>query len=108
MYRVYKQIGKRAISVLCALSLLLAASVHRSAEAAPYIYDPDLAAYLALGGSLTDLCRSGETGDGGVAHGDCPACILAKSLALAPAFIAPMKAATVSIARTVPPSIQMT
>lgn len=42
--------------------------------------DPAVAAFLQAGGSLAELCLTGD-GDGPGPHGDCPACTLAKTLA---------------------------
>jgi hypothetical protein len=77
------------LAALCALALVLVAFAHRPVEAAPRLADPQSAAYLALGGSLADLCTSGEDGQNHAAHADCPACTLVKSMALAPACSGP-------------------
>lgn len=71
------------VAVLCALSLVFVALAHRPLSAGPRAADPMMAEYLANGGLLADLCRAGGTGDGGMAQPDCPACTLAKGLALA-------------------------
>jgi hypothetical protein len=76
--------------VLCALALMLVAFAHHPAEAAPRLSDSQSAAYLALGGSLADLCTAGADDQDRAAHADCPACTLVKSMALAPACLAPM------------------
>jgi hypothetical protein len=81
--------------VLCALALMLVAFAHRPLEtdprlSDPRLSDPQIAAYLALGGSLADLCISGDDTQDHAAHADCPACTIAKSMALAPACLAPM------------------
>ena len=83
-------IWNRAVSVLCALALMLVAFAHRPVENDPRLSDPQIAAYLALGGSLADLCISGDDTEDHATHADCPACTIAKSMALAPACLAPM------------------
>lgn len=46
--------------------------------------DPLLAAYVQTGGSLDDLCRTGDPRDGDPAQGQhCPLCLPAPSFALA-------------------------
>ena len=80
----------RAVSVLCALALMLVAFAHRPLETDPRLSDPQIAAYLALGGSLADLCISGDDTQDHAAHADCPACTIAKTMALAPACSTPM------------------
>lgn len=82
-----------AVSVLCALALSLVAFAHRPATADTRLSDPEITAYLALGGSLTELCLSGEAGEDGAGHTECPACTLAKSMALAPTPIGPCRVA---------------
>jgi hypothetical protein len=79
----------RAVSVLCALALVLLSSAHRPVTAASSASDPAVAAYLALGGSLDDLCLSGGADGHGASHDDCPACTLAKSMAPGPALRGP-------------------
>jgi hypothetical protein len=81
--------GSRAVSVLCALALTLFAVADRPVAADPRLADPQTAAYLALGGSLADLCLSTDAGGDGAAHADCPACTLAKGMALAPSCPGP-------------------
>ena len=90
MGRLRLTLWNHAVSVLCALALLLVAFGHRPAETGPRLSDPQIAAYLALGGSLAELCITGDDGQEHPAHADCPACTIAKSLALAPACLAPM------------------
>ena len=80
-----------AISVLCALALSLVAFAHRPATADTRLFDPEITAYLTFGGSLAELCLSGEAGEDGAGHAECPACTLAKSMALAPAPIGPCR-----------------
>jgi hypothetical protein len=89
MGRLQATIWKRAVSVLCALALVLVAFGHRPVEADPRLSDPQIAAYLALGGSLGDLCISGDDGQDHASHTDCPACTIAKSMALARVCSAP-------------------
>ena len=90
MGRLQVIIWKQAMSVLCALALMLVAFAHRPLETDLRLSDPQIAAYLATGGSLADLCISGDDGQDHVAHADCPACTIAKSMALAPACLAPV------------------
>ncbi len=82
-------VGKRLVAVLCALVLLLVTVVHRPVVADPN-HDSGLAAFLALGGSLHDLCLNGDVEGGGDDPGrhDCPACTLAKIAALLPTVAA--------------------
>ncbi|MCT4332749.1 hypothetical protein MU516_07690 [Paracoccus sp. YLB-12] len=89
MGRLQVMIWNRAVSVLCALALVLVAFGHRPVETDPRLSDPQIAAYLALGGSLADLCLSGDDGQDHAAHADCPACTIAKSMALVLACFAP-------------------
>lgn len=76
------------MSVLCALALILVGLAHRPVGTDPRLSDPQIASYLALGGSLADLCLSGDEGHDSAAHADCPACTIAKGMALAPACAA--------------------
>jgi hypothetical protein len=76
--------------VLCALALMFVAYAHRPVENDPRLSDPQIAAYLALGGSLADLCISDDGTEDHAAHAECPACTIVKSMALAPACPAPM------------------
>jgi hypothetical protein len=78
-------IGRRAVSALCALALVLVTFAHRPAPADQPRPEPQLALWLALGGPLDDLCRSGDRGKDAAAHPECPACIIAKSIAAGPA-----------------------
>ncbi len=89
MGRLQVMIWKRAVSVLCAVALVLVAFGHRPVETDPRVSDPQIAAYLALGGSLADLCLSGDDEQDHAAYADCPACTIAKSMALAQACLAP-------------------
>lgn len=90
MGRSRLKIWNRAVSVLCALALMFVAFAHRPVENDPRLSDPQIAAYLALGGSFADLCISGDDTQDHAAHADCPACTIAKTMALAPACPAPM------------------
>lgn len=90
MGRLRLTFWNQAVSVLCALALMLVAFAHRHLATDPRLSDPQIAAYLALGGSLADLCISGDDTQDHAAHADCPACTIAKSMALAPACLAPM------------------
>jgi len=77
------------VSVLCALALVLVAFAHRPVGVDPRLSDPQISAYLALGGSLADLCLSDDDSQDHAAHADCPACTIAKSMVLAPECSAP-------------------
>lgn len=90
MGRLRLTFWNQALSVLCALALMLVPFAHRPLETDPRLSDPQIAAYMALGGSLADLCISGDDTQDHAAHADCPACTIAKSMALAPACLAPM------------------
>jgi hypothetical protein len=90
MGRLRRRFWTPAVSALCALALMLVAFAHRPVEAAPRLSDPQTAAYLALGGSLADLCLSGEDGQDHAAEAHCPACTLVKSMALAPTCPGPL------------------
>lgn len=83
-------IGNRTVSVLCALALILVAFAHRPVETDPRLSDPQIGGYLSLGGSLADLCLSGDDTQDHAAHADCPACTIAKTMALAPAYLIPV------------------
>lgn len=77
----------RTVAVLCALALVLVSLAHRPVAPGTAAAAPELVAWVAIGGSLDDLCLdAGDPGKGGTAH--CPACLLAKSLAMAPADVA--------------------
>jgi hypothetical protein len=81
-------IWARAVSALCVLAIVLVALVHRPVELDTRLSDPQIATYLALGGTLHDLCLSEDTGGHGGHQGqlaDCPACTLGKAMALAAA-----------------------
>lgn len=77
------------MSVLCALALVGVTFAHRPVDPQDRMQSPDMAAYLALGGSLADLCLTDDTGPDGLSHAECPSCTLAKSFALAPAMLGP-------------------
>lgn len=69
---------------LLALAIALLGFGHHHHEAPER--DPDLVAYLELGGSLDDLCltemaENGEAPTGWPAH-DCPACMLAGAITI--------------------------
>lgn len=90
MERLRPRICTRAVSVLCALALALVAFAHRPVESDPRRADPQIAAYLASGGTLGDLCMAGDPEGDRPSHADCPACIIAKSVAMAPACPVPL------------------
>lgn len=75
-------IVSRLVVALALLAFVLAAAAHRPAMTRMAPVDADLAAFLAMGGSLDALCLDGETSKA-APHPGCPACILAKAL-LAP------------------------
>ena len=81
------------MSVLCALALVSVAFAHRPIAPASATSSPQIAAYLAQGGSLVDLCLSGDMGKGGTPDQHCPACTLAKTMALAPANLVALRTA---------------
>ena len=83
--RLRLRFWNQMVAVLCALALGLVAFGYRPAATDPRLSDPQFAAFLALGGSLADLCLLGDDGQDHAAHADCPACIIVKSIALAPA-----------------------
>lgn len=89
MGRLRLRFWNQAVSVLCALALMLVAFGHRPVGPDPRLSDSQITAYLSLGGSLADLCLAGDDGEDQAAHPDCPACTIAKSMALAPACAMP-------------------
>ena len=68
----------RLTVALTVLALVGLGGAHRHAPPG----DPAVAAFLQTGGSLAELCLTGD-GDGPGPHGDCPACTLGKTLAVA-------------------------
>jgi hypothetical protein len=89
----------RTVAVLCALALVLLSAAHRPVAADPGRADPAVAAYLAVGGSLADLCLAGGMEDGKSGQADCPACTLAKAITLGPCLIGPAGPAIVAADR---------
>lgn len=87
MVRLRATIWKKAMSVLCALALVGVTFVHRPVDPQDRMPGAEIAAYLALGGSLADLCLTDGTGGDGASAADCASCTLAKALALAPAAL---------------------
>lgn len=79
----------RLASVLCALALMFVAFAHRPAGADTRPPSSAIAEYVALGGSLADLCLSEGGDEGDESYAECPACALTKSMVLAPAFSGP-------------------
>lgn len=73
--------ARRNLLVNVFLVLVVAmASLHFAAHAdRPAAIDPDLATYLAMGGSLSDLCLSEDPEQG---HAECPFCREADYVAL--------------------------
>lgn len=78
--------GSGVVAALCGLALLLAGLVHRPAVLDQHPDEglaPALATVLALGGSLDDLCLTGDADDGEHAgHESCLACTLANAATL--------------------------
>jgi hypothetical protein len=91
----------RTVAVLCALALVLLSAAHRPVVADPGRADPAIAAYLAVGGSLADLCLAGGMEDGKSGHADCPACMLAKAMTLGPCVVGPAGPAIVAADRLI-------
>jgi hypothetical protein len=80
-------IFSRLAAALALLAFVLAGAAHRPAMArmvpASAEAGADLAAFLAMGGSLDALCLDSEIGKA-APHPGCPACILAKAMLTAP------------------------
>jgi hypothetical protein len=93
--------------VLCALALVLLSSAHRPLDAESFASDPEIAAYLSLGGSLDDLCLSTDSGEDKTAHGDCPACTLAKVMVLGPCADGPARPAAFAAEFLAPPALPL-
>ncbi|MCU0909187.1 MAG: hypothetical protein MUF73_17550 [Rhodobacteraceae bacterium] len=93
--------------MLCALALALVALAPRPVVAGAPGADAQIAAYLASGGTLADLCLSDAPGDMGGAHADCPACTLTKGLAVAPACTAAPVLLSAAVIGTVWPETQV-
>ncbi len=70
------------VAFIAAVALLFLSTAHRPVSAASG--DAALVAYLALGGTLDELCGPGGDDNTDGAHRPCPACTLAKSLIDAP------------------------
>ncbi|MEM6738949.1 MAG: hypothetical protein AAF646_02465 [Pseudomonadota bacterium] len=79
MVRLMGRTSGLLVSAICTLSLVLLTFAHRPLQETDL--DPDIAAYLAWGGSLSDICRTPSEA-GQVA--ECPACIVAKTIAEVP------------------------
>lgn len=85
-----RRLWNRLAAALVVLGLALSGFAHR--PAAQPLPDPQIAAYLALGGSLHDLCLTDDPGGRGGHEGlvsDCPVCTLGKGMALAGALAGP-------------------
>ena len=80
---------KLVVLVLVALALSLLNFAHRPVVAKAIGAEAQLATYVALGGSLSDLCLAGGDGDDGESRSDCPACTVANGFALGPKSIHP-------------------
>ena len=90
MGRFGEILRNRLAAALVVLGLALSGFAHR--PAAQPLPEPQIAAYLALGGSLHDLCLTDDPGGHGEHEGmlsDCPACTLCKGMALAGAQAGP-------------------
>jgi hypothetical protein len=72
------------MSALCALALSLIAYAHTPGWAAATIPTPLLGPFLALGGTLEDLCLTGDAGEHAQRLQTCPACIISKTMVPAP------------------------
>lgn len=81
---------KHTVAAVCALALTLVAFAHRPLEPDTRVSDPQLAAYLAMGGSLAALGLSGDAEEDDASHAECPACTFSKAMALFPACPAPL------------------
>ncbi|MEM6439112.1 MAG: hypothetical protein AAF763_05345 [Pseudomonadota bacterium] len=84
MDRARANLRGRVVAAFCALALMLTGFAHRPLAADPNPPGPELAAYLAMGGSLADLCLWAPDADPETVHADCPACTLAKGMAVGP------------------------
>ncbi|XDA99117.1 hypothetical protein AB1M95_04195 [Sulfitobacter sp. LCG007] len=92
---------RHLVSALCALMLVLVSASHRPLQAAHT--DPEIAAFLASGGSLADLCGGSHDGGSGV---ECPACVLSKALVELPTVDEGADRLTwVRVTRVIPPVI---
>ena len=76
-----RSLQRRMTNLLLVLVIALASVQFASHSVRPEVTDPDLVAYLATGGSLADLCQTGEYGS---SHTDCPFCREVDFFALAP------------------------
>lgn len=76
-----RTLANHLTAALLVLALVALGFGHRHSPATPA--DPGLAAYVAMGGVLDDLCLDEQEAPQGVAQ-DCPVCTLAKVMALAP------------------------
>lgn len=97
----------RAVSVLCALAVILLSWTRRPHAAASPASDPAIAAYLTLGGSLDDLCLSGGSDGHGASHDDGPACTPAKTMAPGPDLRGPAGPAIVAAERLPLPDLPL-
>lgn len=88
MDRAKAILRRRVVAALCALALMLTGFAHRPLATDPSPPAPELAAYLAMGGSLADLCLWAPDTDQETVHADCPACTLVKGMALGPSCMA--------------------
>jgi hypothetical protein len=91
MGRLRERFPRLTVAALCAVALALLSFAHRPAGAAQ-APDPALAAYLALGGTLDELCTLDEGDAAASVH--CPACTLSKALIAVPCI----DAAAISLA----------
>jgi len=67
------------LRLVCVFSLVLSAYAAGAMPRA--VWDVNLGAYLAAGGTLADLCAEGDVAE---AHPECQACRLADSMSAAP------------------------
>lgn len=80
MYAFIRRAAALGMTFVLLVALVLVGFGHR-AQAAPDPADPALAAYIAAGGQLSDLCGGLEE-DGTTAGVDCPACLITSGFAL--------------------------
>jgi hypothetical protein len=99
MGRLRERFPGLAVAVLCAAALAMVSFAHRPVGAAS-ASDPALVAYIALGGTLDELCGLDDGDEAAAYH--CPACTLAKTLSTAPAQASVEVAVSWSTAEALP------
>ena len=84
MERFDRIFAARLAVLIGALALMLIPFAHPAGAALSATpMTPELQTYLAQGGTIDDLCLTDGHGDPAIAHAECPACALGKSLLLA-------------------------